>query len=129
MDLGILITAGVGIVTTFCSGFFTFLFSRKKYNAEVDSNVISNMQESLEVYQNMVKDLGKKLDVYSKILDKNRMEVIKLKNVVIKMIGKICTVESCKNRCPYNDQELEDLFALLDFDVNETEFKEDYNQK
>lgn len=129
MDLQVLITAGVGIVTTFCSGFFAFLFSKKKYNAEVDSARISNMQASLDIYQDMVKDLGRKLDLYSKIVDKNKAEVIKLKSVVIKMMGKICTIESCKNRCPYSDSELDDLFKLLDFDTDETNYKENYNKE
>lgn len=129
MDLGVLITAGIGIVTTFCSGFFTFLFSKKKYNAEVDGTQIANMQASLNIYQDMVKDLGRKLDLYSKIVDKNKSEVIRLKSAVIKMIGKICTVESCKNRCPYNDQELDDLFRLLDFDTDEPDYKENYNKE
>lgn len=129
MDLGILITAGIGTVTTFCSSFFTFLFSKKKYNAEVNSTQISNMQASLDIYQDMVKDLGKKLDLYSKIVDKNKAEVMRLKSVVIKMIGKICTIESCKNRCPYSDTELDDLFRLLDFDTDETDYKENYNKE
>lgn len=129
MDLGVLITAGIGIVTTFCSAFFTFLFSKKKYNAEVDSTQIANMKTSLDIYQDMVKDLGRKLDLYSKIVDKNKSEVIRLKSVVIKMIGKICTIESCKNRCPYSDSELDDLFKLLDFDTDETDYKENYNKE
>lgn len=129
MDLGVLITAGIGIVTTFCSAFFTFLFSKKKYNAEVDNAQIANMKASLDIYQDMVKDLGRKLDLYSKIVDKNKSEVIRLKSVVIKMIGKICTIESCKNRCPYSDSELDDLFRLLDFDTDETDYKENYNKE
>ena len=129
MDLGVLITAGIGTVPTFCSAFFTFIFSKKKYNAEVDSTRISNMQASLDIYQDMVKDLGRKLDLYSKIVDKNKAEVMKLKSVVIKMIGKICTIESCKNRCPYSDTELDDLFKLLDFDTDETNYKENYNKE
>ena len=129
MDLGVLITAGIGIVTTFCSAFFTFLFSKKKYNAEVDSTQIANMKASLDIYQDIVKDLGRKLDLYSKIVDKNKSEVIRLKSVVIKMIGKICTIESCKNRCPYSDSELDDLFRLLDFDTDETDYKENYNKE
>lgn len=129
MDLGVLITAGIGTVTTFCSALFTFLFTRRKYNAEVDSTQISNMKASLDIYQDMVKDLGRKLDLYSKIVDKNKSEVIRLKSVVIKMIGKICTIESCKNRCPYSDSELDDLFRLLDFDTDETDYKENYNKE
>ena len=129
MDLGVLITAGIGIVTTFCSALFTFLFTRRKYNAEVDNAQIGNMKASLYIYQDMVKDLVRKLDLYSKIVDKNKSEVIRLKSVVSKMIGKICTIESCKNRCPYSDSELDDLFRLLDFDTDETDYKENYNKE
>lgn len=119
MDLGVIITAIIGIITTFFSSLFTWVFTRKKYNAEVDTTSIENIKASLEVYQNMVKDLGRKLDIYGKIIDKNKGDLIRLKNVVIKMMGKICTVESCKNRCPYTDSEINDLLEVLDFDVDE----------
>lgn len=123
MDSGILITAGIGIITTFCSGLFTWLFSKKKYNAEVDSTTISNIEESLTIYQNIVNDLGKKVDTYGRIIDKNKGELLKLRNVMIKMMGKICTVETCKRRCPYTEDEMEDLLRILDFDFNETDPK------
>ena len=123
MDLGVLITAVIGTITTFCSGFFTWLFSKKKYNAEVDSTTISNIEESLKIYQNIVKDLGEKLDTYGRIIDKNKSELLKLRNVMIKMMGKICTVETCKMRCPYTEDEIKDLLKILDFDFDETDSK------
>lgn len=129
MDLGVIITAAIGIITTFSSSLITRIFTKKKYNAEVDSSTLENIKASLEVYQNMVKDLGRKLDIYGKIIDKNKGDLLRLKNVVIKMMGKICTVESCKNRCPYTDAEVEDLLRILDFDVNEEEFKSGYNNQ
>lgn len=129
MDLGVIITAAIGIITTFSSSLITRIFTKKKYNAEVDSSTLENIKASLEVYQNMVKDLGRKLDIYGKIIDKNKGDLIRLKNVVLKMMGKICTVESCKNRCPYTDAEIEDLLRILDFDVNEEEFKSGYNNQ
>lgn len=127
MDLGVFITAAIGIITTFSSSLITRIFTKKKYNAEVDSSTLENIKASLEVYQNMVKDLGRKLDIYGKIIDKNKGDLLRLKNVVIKMMGKICTVESCKSRCPYTDTEIEDLLRILDFDINEEEFKSGYN--
>lgn len=129
MDLGVIITAAIGIITTFSSSLITRIFTKKKYNAEVDSSTLENIKASLEVYQNMVKDLGRKLDIYGKIIDKNKGDLLRLKNVVLKMMGKICTVESCKNRCPYTDAEVEDLLRILDFDVNEEEFKSGYNNQ
>ena len=53
IDTGILITGAVGIVTTVVSGFATWLFSRKKYNAEVSHDEITNMKESLEFYKTL----------------------------------------------------------------------------
>lgn len=123
MDLSVIITALIGVVTTFCSSFFTWIFTRRKYNAEAEGLSIDNIQASLNVYQDMVKDLGRKLDIYGKIIDKNKGDLLRLKNVVIKMMGKICTVESCKNRCPYTDEEIESLLHLLDFDVDEENYK------
>ena len=51
IDIGILITGGKGIVTTVASGFTSWFFTRKKYNSEVDNNVIQNMKESLDFYK------------------------------------------------------------------------------
>lgn len=123
MDLSVIITALIGVVSTFCSSLFTWIFTRRKYNAEAEGISIDNIKASLDVYQDMVKDLGRKLDVYGKIIDKTKGNLLKLKNVVIKMMGKICTVESCKNRCPYTDEEVESLLHLLDFDVDEEDYK------
>lgn len=38
--LDILITGGVGILTTIAGSFATWVFAKKKYNAEVDTNLI-----------------------------------------------------------------------------------------
>lgn len=127
MEFGTLVAALIGACTTFISGFTSWLFTKRKYNAEVDSTAIDNIEASLKVYQDMVKDLGRKLDIYGKIVDKSRGDLIRVKNVVINMMGKICTVESCKNRCPYTDEETNNLLHLLDFDVDEVEYKENYN--
>ena len=51
IDSGILITGLIGIVTTFASGFSAWFFARKKYNSEVDNNLIRNMKDSLEFYK------------------------------------------------------------------------------
>lgn len=124
IDVGVIITGAIGVLTTFFSSLGTWMFTKKKYNAEVDTTTIENIKASLEVYQTMVKDLGRKLDIYGKIIDKNKGDLIRLKNVVIKMMGKICTVESCKNRCPYTDKEVEDLLTVLDFEIDAPDIKE-----
>lgn len=126
---GVVLTAIIGVVTSFCSSLITWIFTKRKYNAEVDTVNLSNIKSAIEIYKAMVLDLGKKLDVYGKIIDKNKADLIRVKNVVVRMMGKICTVESCKNRCPYSSEETEALLKLLDFEVDETEFKEGYSKE
>lgn len=129
MMSGVVLTAIIGVVTSFCSSLITWIFTKRKYNAEVDTVNLSNIKSAIEIYKAMVLDLGKKLDVYGKIIDKNKADLIRVKNVVVRMMGKICTVESCKNRCPYSSEETEALLKLLDFEVDETEFKEGYSKE
>ena len=62
IESGILITALIGIVTTFTSGFTAWFFARKKYNSEVDNNLINNMKESLEFYTRLSEDNKLRLD-------------------------------------------------------------------
>lgn len=39
----LLITGGIGLVSTIVSGWVSWVFARKKYNSEVDGNLIENM--------------------------------------------------------------------------------------
>jgi prefoldin subunit 5 len=48
----------------------TFLFSRKKENVEIDTNVISNLEKSIMVYAKIIQDLkGEIAELNVKILD------------------------------------------------------------
>lgn len=114
MDPGILITAGIGAFTTFFSGFVTWLFSKKKYNAEVDSTTIKNLSSSVDVYKAIVKDLENKIDSYIEVSEKNRIEVIRLKGIVYRLINKVCTDGTCTNRQPYTTEEVEEIMGMLE---------------
>ena len=58
----------VTIFTTTVSSVVTYLVTKKKYKVEVDTNVISNMDDSLEFYKKLSDDTNKRLD---DILKKN----------------------------------------------------------
>lgn len=45
-----------GILTTIASSFVSWFFAKRKYNAEVDNHLITNMQESLEFYKALADD-------------------------------------------------------------------------
>jgi peptidoglycan hydrolase CwlO-like protein len=50
--------------------FLTFLFSRKKENAEIDTNVISNLEKSIMVYAKIIQDLKVEIsELNVKIMD------------------------------------------------------------
>lgn len=72
-------------MTTFLSGFSSWFFTKKKYNAEVDNNLISNMQESLEFYKTLADDNKQRLE---EVLSENadlRKEVSDLREQVSKL--------------------------------------------
>lgn len=74
-----------GIVSTIAAGFSGWFFTKKKYNAEVDNNLISNMQESLEFYKTLADDNKRRLE---EVLTENadlRKEVTDLREQVLKL--------------------------------------------
>ena len=62
MNLEILITGCIGLITTLVSGWVSWFFTRKKYNTEVENNLINNMQESLDFYMKLSDDNKERLE-------------------------------------------------------------------
>lgn len=62
IDIGIIITGAIGLVSTIVTGWTSWFFARKKYNSEVDQNVIKNMSDSLEFYKSLSDDNKSRLD-------------------------------------------------------------------
>lgn len=68
MDWTVLVTAIIGVITSGLTGLITWLFSRKKYNSEVDHNNIENMENSLEFYEKLSNSNNK---ILSDILERS----------------------------------------------------------
>ena len=98
IESGILITALIGIVTTFTSGFTAWFFARKKYNSEVDNNLINNMKESLDFYKKLSDDNKERLEEVLKRNDNLEEEVKELRQQVMSLMTSICTDLSCQIR-------------------------------
>lgn len=98
IESGILITALIGIATTFTSGFTAWFFARKKYNSEVDNNLIKNMQDSLEFYKKLSDDNKSRLEEVLKRNDNLEEEVKELRKQVMSLLTSICTDLSCQIR-------------------------------
>lgn len=98
IESGILITALVGIVTSFASGFTAWFFARKKYNSEVDNNLINNMEESLDFYKKLSDDNRERLNEVLKRNENLEEEVKELRQQVMTLMTSICTDLSCQIR-------------------------------
>lgn len=98
IDSGILITSLIGIITTFVSGWSAWFFARKKYNSEVDNNLINNMKESLEFYKKLSDDNTQRLQETLKRSENLEEEVKELRTQVLSLMTVICTDLTCQLR-------------------------------
>lgn len=98
MDLGIIITAIIGIVASFTSAWVSWFFTRKKYSAEVDENVIHNMNESLEFYKKLSDDNRNRLDLMIKNNEELEEEMKDLRKQVNVLMTYMCTDLTCQLR-------------------------------
>lgn len=105
IDTGIIITGAVGVVTTIASSFVTWLFSRKKYNAEVNHDEIANMRESLEFYKNLSESNQRTL---TEILNKSE----ELANTNIKLLIEVQNLKA----------QLSILLQVINTEVGEIDF-------
>ena len=108
--IDVIITGAVGIVTSIVSGTVSWLTAKKKYNAEVDSTLIQNLQSSLEFYKNLVDDNTRRLeDVLerNKDLEKRNQaleeKVSNISNQMFTLMTEICLDFSCTKRVRRNN--------------------------
>ena len=98
IDVDILITGGVGLVTSIVSSWTTWFLARKKYNSEVDSNLINNMKESLDFYEKLSSDNRERLEEVLKRNTKLEKEIGELRKQVFEVMTKICLNLECAVR-------------------------------
>ena len=111
IDTEVLLTAGIGVVTTIASGWTSYFFTRKKYNSEVDLNLIEKMQGSLDFYMKLSEDNKRildetlaKLDESEKRNDVLENEIRELRNQMFTLMTQICTELSCNARKAYTEK-------------------------
>ena len=98
MDISILITGGVGLLTSIISSWTTWFFARRKYNSEVDSNLINNMKESLDFYEKLSTDNRERLEEVLKRNVELEQEVGELRKQLFNLMSSICTDLTCQLR-------------------------------
>lgn len=113
LDGGILITAIIGTISTIVSGWVSYFFTRKKYNSEVDLNLIEKMQGSLDFYMKLSEDNKRILDETLTKLEASEKrnnaledEIRELRNQLFTIMTQICTDLSCNARKAYSDKKV-----------------------
>lgn len=98
LDIQVIVTGVVGLITTITSGWVSWLFAKKKYNAEVDTNLIENMQKSLDFYMKLSDDNKARLDEALKRNDILEGEVKDLRKQMFELMNNICYDMTCELR-------------------------------
>ena len=98
IDLGILITGGVGLITSIVSSWTAWFFARKKYNSEVDLNLVEKMEKSLEFYRNLSDDNRARLEEITERNNELEKEVAELRKQVLNLTMNICMDLTRSNR-------------------------------
>lgn len=96
--IDVIITGLVGLATTISSSVVTWLLARKKYNTEVDSNVIKNMADSLEFYKKLADDQKDRLDELTHRNRELENEVRELRKQVFTLMNSVCYNLECTLR-------------------------------
>ena len=107
----VLITGILGIITSIISGWVSYFFTRKKYNSEVDLNLIEKMQGSLDFYAKLSEDNKRILDETLTKLEESEKrnnaledEIRELRNQMFTLMTQICTDLSCSARKAYTEK-------------------------
>lgn len=98
MNLDIIITGGIGIISSVITGWTTWFFTRKRYNSEVDNNLIQNMKESLDFYRKLSDDNRARLEEVLKRNESLEQEVAELRKQMFSLMGSLCLDLSCQLR-------------------------------
>lgn len=93
-----LIIAGIGFLTTITSSWLSWFLTKRKYNTEVDNNVIENMKQSLDFYMRLSDDNKARLDEALKRNDALEDEVRELRKQVYDLLANLCYDLQCQQR-------------------------------
>lgn len=98
MSVDVIITGIIGLITTVLSGWTSWFYTRKKYNSEVDNNLILNMKNSLEFYEKLSNDNKVRLEEVLQRNNELEQELKELKKQMFNLMASICTDLTCQVR-------------------------------
>lgn len=98
IDIDVLITGVIGLATTIVSSGTSWFFARKKYNSEVDLNLVEKMEKSLEFYKSLSDDNQSRLEEITERNNELDKEVQELRKQVLTLTMNICMDLTCSHR-------------------------------
>lgn len=98
LDIQVIITGAIGIITTIIGSWTSYIFTKRKYNAEVDNSVIDNMKQSLDFYIKLSDDNKARLDEALKRNDALEKEIQQLRQQMFELMSNICYDLKCELR-------------------------------
>lgn len=98
LDIQVIITGAIGIITTIVGSWTSYIFTKRKYNAEVDNSVIDNMKQSLDFYIKLSDDNKARLDEALKRNDALEKEIQQLRQQMFELMNNICYDLKCELR-------------------------------
>lgn len=98
MSVDVIITGIIGLITTVLSGWTSWFYTRKKYNSEVDNNLILNMKNSLDFYEKLSNDNKARLEEVLQRNNELEQELKELKKQMFNLMASICTDLTCQVR-------------------------------
>ena len=96
------IIALIGVLSTITGSWTSWFFARRKYNSEVDNNLIENIQKSLEFYKKLSDDNKERLDEVLKRNEDLESQVSQLRNQVFSLMQTMCIDMTCEYRKQIN---------------------------
>lgn len=114
-----IIMALIGIASASISSFLTWIFNKKKQDAEINHTVVEGMQNSLQFYEKLSEDTKSRLQealedrqkLYQKLEDQGK-EIAEIKTEMMKILAKVCYNLECKYRVsiePKNNRNEENI--------------------
>lgn len=94
----VLINSLVALISGGGCSTISWFFARRKYNSEVDQNLIENMEKSLDFYKNLSDDNRNRLEIITESNQNLEKEVHELRRQVLNLTMNICMDLTCANR-------------------------------
>ena len=100
-----ILIAVIGVVSTTAGSWLSWFLARKKYNSEVDNQLIKNMNESLEFYKKLsddnrsrLQEVLKRNDELERRDERLEEEVRQLRTQMFNLMSSLCTDLTCQLR-------------------------------